>query len=210
MLASKAHGQHLVNGTGRIRPFLWRRFRRTESWSDEFFGFIAAYFPVDYVLVHEGGIPARSRQRRMGAAGRGIGRLGGSVPLGRGPCLHDRSVLRAGTFVDRLFLRREIAPRASVVFSARLDPEVGGGEERGAETSTTLELLQDGVPVEAWTIDSRWRELKASVSVAAIAPALSGGWPGSASRFTWRSGADAGPAFEIRDLSVRRANDAIE
>lgn len=208
MLASKAHGQHLVNGTGRIRPFLWRRFRRTEQWSDDFFAFIAAYFPVDYVLVHDGGIPPRSRPAiwdRLKSAADGWEEVFRSA--GVGVYTIDRSFGR-GTFVDRLFLRREIAPRARVLFSARVDPEDGGGEERGAETSTTLELLQDGVPVEAWTIDSRWRELRATFPVDAIAPDPGGRWPAGTARLSWRSEGDTGPAFEIRGLSVRRATDA--
>ncbi len=130
MLASKAHGQHLVNGTGRIRPFLWRRFRRTEFWSDDFFGFIAAYFPADYVLVHEGGIPPRSR---AAVWARLEGASDGWVEVFRSAAVRvytiDRSFGR-GSFIDRLFLRREIAPRASVSFSARVDPEAGEGRGR--------------------------------------------------------------------------------
>lgn len=210
MLASKAHGQHLVNGTGRIRPFLWRRFRRTEFWSDDFFSFIAAYFPADYVLVHEGGIPPRSR---AAVWARLEGESDGWVEVFRSAAVRvytiDRSFGR-GTFIDRLFLRREIAPRASVSFSARVDPEDGGEGARPADTSTTLELLHDGVPVEAWAIDSGWRELRATLPVDAAAPDRNDGWPGSTVRVAWRSRDETGPAFEIRDLSVQRAIDPVD
>jgi hypothetical protein len=203
MLASKQHGRHLANGTGRIEPFLWRRFRRVEPWTDEFFAYVAAYFPVRFVLVHEGGIPEGSRDAVWARLERGTD---GWREVFRSERVRvyevDRSFGR-GAFVDRLFLRRETAPRARVGFSARLAPDGRAAGEALAEAAT-LELLCDGEPVAAWEIDGGWRRLETTVPVGEAAPADVGGWPRSAARLTWRVQPDTAPAFEIEGLSVER------
>jgi len=203
MLASKQHGRHLANGTARIEPFLWRRFRRVEPWTDEFFAFVAAYFPVRHVLVHEGGIPEESRaaiwaRLETGADGwREVFRSERARVYAV-----DRSFGR-GTFVDRLFLRRETAPRARVAFSARVAPDARAARE-GVSAAATLELLRDGERVETWAIDGAWRRLEGAVPVGEAAPADGGGWPRAAVRLTWRVEPDTAPPFEIQDLSVER------
>lgn len=197
MLAAKQHGQHLVNGTGRIEPFLWHRFRRVEPWSDDFFTFIAAYFPVDYVLVHEGGLPDALRASVLSRLARGTD---GWRPLMRSPAVRlftiDRSFGR-GTSIDRLFLRRHLAPRATVAFSARL-----AGAAVAGQALPTLELLRDGEVIDAWPIGGEWRTLSASVAVAAVAAERSRDWPRTGTLLRWRlRGAPESP-FELKDLSV--------
>lgn len=202
MLASKQHGRHLVNGSGRIEPFLWRRFRRVTPWTDEFFAFVTAYFPARYVLVHEGGIPGESRDAvwaRLEAGADGWREVFRSE--GARVYTVDRSFGR-GTFVDRLFLRRETAPRARVAFSARVAPDARAAGEAVAQAAS-LELLRDGERVESWRIDGAWRKLEATVDVQDSAPA-DGGWPRAAVRLTWRVEPDTAPPFEIQDLSVNR------
>jgi hypothetical protein len=202
MLASKQHGRHLANGTGRIEPFLWRRFRRVEPWTDEFFAYVAAYFPVRFVLVHEGGIPEGARDAVWA---RLEGGADGWREVFRSERVRvytvDRSFGR-GAFVDRLYVRRETAPRARVAFSARLAPD-GRAAGGPVEEAATLDLLLDGEPVEAWRIDGAWRKLEATVDVEESVPA-DGGWPRAGVRLTWRVEPDTAPAFEIRDLSVER------
>jgi hypothetical protein len=203
MLASKQHGRHLANGTGRIEPFLWRRFRRVEPWTDEFFAYVGAYFPVRHVLVHEGGIPEGSR---AAVWARLDGGADGWREVFRSARVRVYSVDRSfgrGTLVDRLLLRRETAPRARVAFSARVAPDARAAGQTATETAT-LELLRDGEPVAAWEIAHSWRRLETTVVVDRAAPADVGGWPRSAVRFTWRVQPDTAPAFEIRDLSVER------
>jgi hypothetical protein len=202
MLASKQHGRHLVNGSGRIEPFLWRRFRRVTPWTDEFFAFVAAYFPVRHVLVHEGGLPEDSRAAVWGRLE--TGRDGWrEVFRSEGARVYavDRSFGR-GTFVDRLFLRRETAPRARIAFSARVAPGAGAAGE-GASEAATLELLRDGERVGTWAIDGAWRGIEVPVPVGE-APADGGGWPRAAVRLTWRVEPDTAPPFEIQGLSVER------
>ncbi len=201
MLASKQHGRHLVNGTGRIEPFLWHRFRDYEAWSDGFFGFITAYFPVDYVLVHEEGIPDRLRDAVLARLDRGTD---GWREAFRSPRVRaytiDRSFGR-GTYVDRFVLRRAITPRAEVVFSARVAPDAASKAHGGSEASTTLELLRDGEPIEAWALAAGWREFRVTFPVAAVGPD-SRDWPRAGTLLRWRVPADTGAAFEIRSLSV--------
>ena len=146
MLASKQHGHHLVNGTGRIEPMLWRRFRLLEHWSDEFFTFISAYFPVDYVLVHDAGMPPPSREPLKARLLRGTDGWR-EVFSSTGVAVYaiDRS-FGGGTQVDRLLLRRDLTPRAEVVFSARAAVKAGLTTDAGRQTRTTLELLRDGEP----------------------------------------------------------------
>jgi hypothetical protein len=203
MLASKQHGRHLANGTGRIEPFLWRRFRRVEPWTDAFFAYVAAYFPVRFVLVHEGGIPEGSRDAVWARLDEGTD---GWREVFRSERVRvytiDRSLGR-GTFVDRLFPRSETAPRARVGFSARVAPDGRTAGEAVAQ-GAKLELLCDGEPVAAWEIGDAWRRIETTVVVDQAAPADVGGWPRSAVRFTWRVQPDTAPTFEIEGLSVER------
>jgi hypothetical protein len=209
MLASKQHEQHLVNGTGRVEPFLWGRFRAVELWSDGFFEFIASYLPVRYVLVHEAGLPPASRDAVWARLDRATN---GWRPLFRSPggvriYGVDRSAGR-GAMVDRIYLRREVAPAADVAFSARV--ATVGADYPG---HATLHLLRDGEPVGEWAIDGGWRELRIAVPVDATAgdryeqrceagrpPCV--GWPPAGVLFRWRTSADAPVAFEIRGLSI--------
>ena len=202
MLASKQHGQHLVNGTGRIEPFLWYRFRWVEPWSDDFFGFITAYFPVDYVLIHQAGLPDAVREAVSSRLARGTD---GWRPLMRSPGVHlytiDRSFGRGAT-VDRLFLRRHLAPRADVEFSARRADEAGAASGDAGQTAPTLELLRDGEVIDAWPLGAEWREFRASVPVAAVPAELGSHWPRTGTLLRWRLRGAASSTFELRGLSV--------
>ncbi|MCK7494607.1 MAG: hypothetical protein MZW92_28145 [Comamonadaceae bacterium] len=186
MLASKQHGQHLVNGTGRIEPFLWYRFRWVEPWSDDFFGFITAYFPVDYVLIHQAGLPDAVREAVSARLARGTD---GWRLLMRSPGVHlytiDRSFGRGAT-VDRLFLRRHLAPRADVEFSARRADEAGAASGDAGQAAPTLELLRDGEVIDAWPLGAEWREFRASVPVAAVPAELGSNWPRTGTLLRWR------------------------
>jgi hypothetical protein len=207
MLASKQHGKPLVNGVGRVRPFFWQRFRRIEPWSDPFFTFIAAYFPISHVLVHEAGIPVAERDAVWA-------RLNQDTDGWR-PVFHsqgvrvyalDRSFGR-GTYLDRLFLRREIAPRAEVVFSARVAPEARPTAEAGDQASTTLDLLRDRHPVGAWELGAGWREFRVTVPIDAVASDIERGWPRAGVLLRWKTQGNPGAAFEIRGLSVERVRE---
>ena len=213
MLASKQHGQHLVNGTGRIEPFLWFRFRANEAWSDGFFGFIASYFPVRYVLVHGDGIPVPARAAVWARLDQGTD---GWREVFRSKDTRvytiDRSSAR-GTLVDRVFARPELTPGADVAFSARLaspDPAAGS-----ATTSGTLELARDGEVVGAWPIETEWRAGAVSIPIAARAPADYDtrcrpgqapclGWPKGGTLLRWRVRGDPKAVLELRSLTVAR------
>ena len=117
MLASKQHGQHLVNGTGRIEPFLWTRFRRLELWSDGFFAFVASYLPVKVRAGARAGTAAFRAGRGLAAHQGTCQRLAAGVPIARrradlhgrsirGPRAGRRSRVRAAR--DRLAGRREV------------------------------------------------------------------------------------------------------
>jgi hypothetical protein len=202
MLASKQHGQHLVNGAGRIEPFLWQRFRRIEPWSDDFFSFITAYFPVDYVLVHQGGLPDALREAVSSRLERGTDGWRLMTRSSRvGLYTIDRSFGR-GASVDRLFLRRHLAPRADVEFSARRADEAGAASGDAGQTAPTLELLRDGEVIDAWPIGAEWREFRASVPVAAVPAERRGDWPRTGTLFRWRLRGAPSSAFELRGLSV--------
>jgi hypothetical protein len=210
MLASKQHGQHLVNGTGRIEPFLWYRFRWVEPWSDDFFGDITAYFPVDYVLIHQAGLPDAVREAVSSRLARGTD---GWRPLMRSPGVHvytiDRSFGR-GSSVDRLFLRRHLTPRAEVEFSARRAGEAGAASGDAGQTAPTLELLRDREVIDAWPLGAEWREFRASVPVAALATEPGGEWPRTGTLPRWRLRGAPASTFEIRDLSVARDREPLD
>jgi hypothetical protein len=210
MLASKQHGQHLVNGTGRIEPFLWYRFRWIEPWSDDYFGFITAYFPVDYVLIHQAGLPDTVREAVSSRLARGTD---GWRPLMRSPGVHlytiDRSFGR-GSSVDRLFLRRHLTPRADVEFSARRAGEAGAVSGHAGQPAPTLELLRDGEVIDAWPLGAEWRDFRASVPVAAGATEPGGEWPRTGTLLRWRLRGAPASTFELRDLSVARDREPLE
>ena len=201
MLASKQHHQHLVNGTARTEPFLWRRFRRVDRWSDEYLEFIRAYFPVRFVLVHEEGLPPSGRDAVRAWLDQPTT---GWDEVFRSPGTRVYTVDRStgqGVFVDRLYLRRGIAPLARVAFSVRL--RSGARSSTGGEpASGTLELLRDGDLVETWPITPTWRPLQAEVPIDATAPRDHGGWPGAAVLLRWRLRGEEEPGFELRGLSV--------
>jgi hypothetical protein len=209
MLASKQHGHHLVNGTGRIEPMLWHRFRALEHWSDNFFAFITAYFPVDYVLVHDAGLPPSSREALKARLLRGTdGWREVFSSTGVAAYAIDRSFGR-GTQVDRLLLRRDLAPRADIVFSARAVLEAGSASGSVGQMSTTLELVRDDELVETWELDAEWRDFRVAVPVAAVGPD-DGGWPRTTTLCRWRVRKGGGSAFEIRGLKVARSAEPID
>ena len=210
MLAAKQHGQHLVNGTGRIEPFLWQRFRQLDLWSDEFFTYVAAYFPVDYVLVHQGGIPIASRNAVWARLATG---RDGWREVFRSPRIRvyqvDRSSAR-GQVVDRLLLRRSVAPRAEVRFAARKARVGAGAAGEASRTSATLELLRDDEPVAECRIDAGWRPCQATVAVTTAPDTRPSVWPRTGTLFRWQVRDDPRATFEIRNLSVVRSPDLPE
>jgi hypothetical protein len=209
MLASKQHGHHLVNGTGRIEPMLWHRFRTLDHWSDSFFAFITAYFPVDYVLVHEAGIQPSARDALKARLLRGTdGWREVFSSTGVTAYAIDRSFGR-GTLVDRLMLRQHLAPRADIVFSARAMLEGESASANGGHTSATLELVREGELVETWELDAEWRDFRVTVPVAAVGPG-DDGWPRTATLLRWRVRESSGGAFEMRGLKVARGAEPID
>ncbi len=201
MLASKQHGHQLVNGTGRVEPLLWTRFRRLEPWTDRFFDYITAYLPVEFVLLHEGGIPPESRDALWSRLKEG---RDGWELIFRSTAIRvyriDRSAGR-GPVIDRLFLRREFVPNASVRFSARVVP--AGGDAAAAPASATVELLLDRELVTTFAIGPDWQPFEATVPVAAL-PAGPRDWPRGGALFRWQvRGQDT--VVEIRSLSVGRS-----
>lgn len=192
MLASKRHQKHLVNGAGRITPMLWQQFVDLEAWTPEFFTFVASYFPVRYVIVHENGLPPVTRIDgvwREAAAAAG---------WSEEEAIADAHVFRvdrssaAGTFVDRIYLRRDLAPAARVSFAARST----------AAAPTELTFFQNAEPVDSWPIDGRWRTFEVEISVAAAAPLVEDPWPRAATLLTWQSPATPPGSFELRDIIV--------
>jgi hypothetical protein len=185
---------------------LWSRFRTLEHWSDAFFTFITAYFPVDYVLVHDAGIPPPARaalKARLLSGTDGWHEAFNST----GVVIYtiDRSFGR-GPQVDRLWLRRHLAPQANVAFSARAAFATGPTIATGSQDppSTTLELLLDGGFVERWTLDGEWRDVRVTVPVETVGPDDSEGWPRTTTLLRWRVREGAGDTFEIRNLRVER------
>jgi hypothetical protein len=193
MLASKQHGQHLVNGSGRIEPFLWRRFRGLAPWSDPFFTYINAYFPVRYVLVHENGVPPDSSAlwAHLDSGSDGWQQVFRSSRVRVYQV--DRSFARGPT-VDRLFLRRDLVPAATVTFDARLS----------AAEAATLELLRDEEVLNSWPIDGAWRPFRAAVAITPVAPQPDSEWPRTGTLLRWRVRGEGAPVIELRHLSVER------
>jgi hypothetical protein len=117
----------------------------------------------------------------------------------------DRSAAR-GTLVDRVLVRRDVAPLAEVRFSARLAPG-------GAQPPVRLELLRDGEPVGNWEIGEAWREVRIAVPVGGRAPArydarcLAGqppcsGWPHAGVLLRWRTQGGAPAVFELSGIGA--------
>ena len=202
MLASKQHPHRLVNGSGRIEPFLWRRFRTIEQWSDEFFSYITSYFPVDYVLVHELGIPESMRDAvwaRLGEQKWSEAFRSTRIRIYR----VDRSAGR-GSLVDRLVLRRDLAPRAEVQFSAR----TLGGAANGQ--TAVLELLRDGEVVAECAVDAEWRACTASVPVTDDVSNWRSEWPRTATLLRWQVRGDRAAAFELQEIKIGKGSDSRE
>ena len=193
MLASKQHGQHLVNGSGRIEPFLWRRFGGLAPWSDEFYTYINAYFPVRYVLVHENAVPPDSHAlwARLDLGTDGWRQVFRSSRIRVYEI--DRSFARGPT-VDRLLLRRDLAPAATVVFDARL----------AAAGPGTLDLLRDQRIITSWPIDGEWRSFRATVAIPPILPEGASEWPRTGALLRWQVRGEAATVIELRKLSVER------
>lgn len=210
MLASKQHGQALVNGSGRVEPFLWQRFRWLEPWTDEFFTYVTAYFPVDYVLVHEGGIPASVRGAVWDRLSRGAD---GWRELYRSPQIRvytiDRSFAR-GSVVDRLALRRDLAPLADIRYEARVpgQPDSPAGTDR--QLPIVLELLRDGDPAGECLLTDRWQTCEASVPVAADAGDRLSEWPKTTTLLRWRVRGHPDTVFELRGLRIGKAGQRID
>jgi hypothetical protein len=201
MLAAKQHGQHLVNGAGRVEPFLWHRLRWHEPWSDGFFSYIAAYLPAHYVLVHEGGIPQESRAAVWSRLDRGTD---GWQPMFRSSRIRlyrvDRSFGR-GPMIDRLLQRRELAPGAEVRFSARA---VRSADQPGElPTAITLEFLRDGEVITTFAIGPEWKAFHVTVPVTAVPGQPTGEWPRTGTLFRWQVRGQ-GVHVDLKDLSVSR------
>lgn len=230
MLASKQHRKQLVNGTARVEPFLWRDFVNIEPFSDEFFRYIRSYFPLTYVMLHRQGMPADMRytaSTRLQA-----GDSGWTEVHREGPTrvyTVDRSFDR-GRYVDRIYLRRDIAPRAQVRFSARamVEPATGstvgaigdaardsrvgadipGGPSRGGRDSVaiTVELFQNAEIIEAFEIGPRWRDFELLIDVAPHGPLDDDPWPRPGTLLTWQLRDGETTPFEVRHLSVERVS----
>jgi hypothetical protein len=201
MLASKQHGLPLVNGTGRIEPFLWQRFRWLEPWQDEFFTYISAYFPVRYVVVHENGLPVETRDAlwaRLDSGRDGWRAVFRSTRI-RVFAL-DRSSGRGPT-VDRLYLRRDLVPAASIAFTARV--LAGQSESDGAQA--TLELLRDGEAIASWPVGASWQPLGATVTIPPVPPNASE-WPETGTLLRWRVRGSGGAVVELRDITAVRSS----
>jgi hypothetical protein len=208
MLTSKQHYRHLVNGTGRIEPFLWTRLRSLDPLSEPFYRFIEAYFPVKYVVFHEDGFPSEHRDQVWAAiappsaAWREVSRAQGmrvfevNRSAGRGP------------IVDRILLRRAVTPRVAIAFAARAEVPAGA--------TATVELLRDGDVVATWTMSAGWATYSVEVPVSPVAPAIyrsrcaprqapCAGWPDAGTLLRWRLSSGEGE-IEIRDLSFSAPN----
>jgi hypothetical protein len=200
MLASKQHGQHLVNGSGRVEPFLWERLRWHEPFSDSFFAYVASYLPVEYALVHDGGLPQESRDAIWARLESG---RDGWEPLFRSPAIRVNTVDRSagrGPMIERLFLRRELAPAADVRFEARLLTADGA---TGASTAQ-LTLHRDGEALTSYTIHPEWQNFRLVVPVSATPGKPTGEWPRTTALFRWQVRKE-GAVVEMRELSVEPA-----
>ncbi|MCL4846627.1 MAG: hypothetical protein KJ066_08835 [Acidobacteria bacterium] len=201
MLASKQHGQHLANGSGRIEPLLWSRFRQNEPWSDAFFGFITAYFPVDYVLLHEAGLPPDAREVVRARIARRIDGWN-EVFSGGGVSVFtvDRS-FGQGTRVDRLVRRRDASPVSEITFSVRRAPPHDEAPGHDASNPVVVDLFRDDEPVGSWPLDGEWREVVVRIPVGAVSPAGWEAWPRTTTLLRWQAREGA---FELRNLRVGR------
>ena len=202
MLASKQHGQHLVNGSGRVEPFLWERLRWHEPFSDSFFTYVSSYLPVEYALVHDSGLPQDSRDAIWARLESG---RDGWEPLFRSPAIRVYKVHRSagrGPMIERLFLRRELAPTADLRFEARLAPSDGAP----AASTAQLTLLRDGDALTTYTIGPEWQTFRIAVPVPATPLKPTGEWPRTTALFRWQP-LEQGAVFEIRELAVARAQE---
>ena len=202
MLASKQHGQPLANGSGRVEPLLWERLRWHEPWTDDFFSYVAAYLPVEYVLVHEGGLPQESRDAVLARLDSGSD---GWQLMFRSPAIRvyrlDRSSGR-GPMIDRLLLRRDVAPGADVRFSARVVRAAADAVEPLQPAS--LELRRDRDVITTFTLGSEWQAFQATVPVSAMPDTPTGEWPRTATLLRWQIvGSNA--VVEMRGLAVERS-----
>jgi hypothetical protein len=207
MLASKQHGQHLVNGSGRVEPFLWKRLRWHEPFTDGFFSYVASYLPVEYALVHEAALPQDVRAEILARLESG---RDGWIPMFGSPAIRvyrvDRSSGR-GPMVERLFLRRDVAPVADLRVAARLAPGADG--TAAVPRSATLELRHDGNTVSSYTIGLEWQTFTATVPVASTPDRPTGEWPRTTTLLRWEV-REPGVSVEIRELSLERARQPRE
>ena len=96
MLASKQHGQHLVNGTGRIEPFLWSPVPLGRTLERRLLRLHHGLLPRG-LRADPPSRPARRRPRgRVVQARAGHGWMAAVDALARGASLHDRPFLRTG------------------------------------------------------------------------------------------------------------------
>jgi hypothetical protein len=203
MLAAKQHHQHLANGTGRIEPLLWRRFRGLEPWSEPFFRHITSYFPVDYVLVHEGGIAPEARESVWSK----VAEEGWREEFRSRIRIYsvDRSKGK-GAMVDRLYLRERIAPAATVQFAARLAGEPGA-PTGDVTSSAVLELLRDSEVVAECPVAATWHSCAAQIIVAKRSPLPETQWPRTTTLLRWQIRGNAAALFEMKDLTVTPAGE---
>jgi hypothetical protein len=162
------------------------------------------------VLVHEGGIPTSARGAVWDRLSRGTD---GWRELYRSPQIRvytiDRSFGR-GSVVDRLALRRDLAPLAEVRFEARLasSPDSPAGTDR--PQPSVLELLRDGEPAGECVLTDRWQSCQASVPVAADAGDRQSEWPKTTTLLRWRVRGHPDAVFELRGLSIGKAGQRID
>ena len=115
----------------------------------------------------------------------------------------DRSAGR-GSLVDRLVLRRDLAPRAEVQFSAR----TLGGAANGQ--TAVLELLRDGEVVAECAVDAEWRACTASVPVTDDVSNWRSEWPRTATLLRWQVRGDRAAAFELQEIKIGKGSDSRE
>ncbi len=199
MLASRRHWKRLVNGTGGKVPPLHEKFFVVEPWSAEFFSFVRSYLPVRYVLVHEGHLPVEVTSNLLPRLA--MGHEGWSRAYqGRGAWAFaiDRSSER-GPFVERLYVRSDLAPRARLSFDVRVEAPVG--------SDLAVELLRDDELIGSWPVDAEWRHVSIDVPIEAIAPLGENPWPRTTTLFRWQLVPESVADLELAGIDARRGSE---